>query len=229
MGWKRRPAKTPNNMFNLEHSIAEWRRQMLAAGIQTPVPLEELEIHLREETERQMATGLNQQAAFVFAVQKLGSANTVQTEFMKIDKSQGALKWKLTEFFLMAITILLPLFMGGTVVKRASFIDLTATQEMSSLAALAVFSLLAWSGRLGYRFLPFIENRRIRDAILLSCCVPLMLWWVVFFNLIVPRHDFTMGGFLVAFTWAFFTPAGAAIGLHWGIETAARKKVAAAV
>jgi len=36
-------------MFSLEKSISEWRRQMLAAGIKTPVPLEELEIHLREE------------------------------------------------------------------------------------------------------------------------------------------------------------------------------------
>ncbi len=30
-------------MFDLENAIADWRRQMLAAGIQTPVPLEELE------------------------------------------------------------------------------------------------------------------------------------------------------------------------------------------
>jgi hypothetical protein len=73
--------------------------------------------------------------------------------------------------------------------------------------------------------LPVIETRRIRDAILFSCCVPLMLWWVVFFRLILPRHDFTMGEFLVAFTWAFFTPAGACIGLIWGMETAARKNI----
>jgi hypothetical protein len=46
-------------MFNLEQSIIEWRKQMLAAGIKTPVPLDELEIHLREEIERQMASGLD--------------------------------------------------------------------------------------------------------------------------------------------------------------------------
>ena len=40
-------------MFDLEQSIADLRRQMLAAGIKTPVPLEELEIHLREEIEQQ--------------------------------------------------------------------------------------------------------------------------------------------------------------------------------
>jgi len=32
-------------MFNLEQAIADWRQKMLAAGIETPVPLEELELH----------------------------------------------------------------------------------------------------------------------------------------------------------------------------------------
>ncbi len=44
-------------MFDLEESIADWRKQMLAAGIKSPVPPEELEIHLREEIERQMQPG----------------------------------------------------------------------------------------------------------------------------------------------------------------------------
>ena len=52
-----------------KQSIAEWRKQMLAAGIKTPVPLEELEIHLREEIERQMQSGMNEQASFISAVQ----------------------------------------------------------------------------------------------------------------------------------------------------------------
>ena len=215
-------------MFDLEQSIADWRRQMLAAGIQTPVPLEELEIHLREDIAQQMKTGSNQQDAFTSAVQKLGSAHTVQNEFQKVDKIQGALKWKLMETFLVLVTILVPLLVGGCVLKRASFADMTAAEEMSGLAAVAAFSLLACSGRLGHQFLPVIRTRRIRDAILYSCFVPLMLWWVVFFNLVVPRYDFTMGEFLVTFIWAFFTPAGACIGLHWGIETAARKKNTAA-
>jgi hypothetical protein len=215
-------------MFDLEQSVAEWRKQMLAAGIKTPVPLEELECHLREEIERQMKTGSNQPDAFTSAVQQLGPANTVQNEFIKVDQIHSALNWKLTEIGLTLATILVPLLFGGIVLKRAGYIDMTAAEQLSCLAALAAFSLLAWSGRLGHRWLPAIPNRRSRDALLFSCCVPLMLWWVVFFRLIVPRHDFTMGEFLVTFMWAFFTPAGACVGLHWGIETAARKKVARA-
>jgi hypothetical protein len=39
-------------MFDLEQSIATWRRQMLDAGIKAPVPLEELESHLRDDIEQ---------------------------------------------------------------------------------------------------------------------------------------------------------------------------------
>src|ERR1700689_4723551 len=59
-------------MFNLEKSISEWRKQMLAAGIKTPVPLEELEIHLREEIELQLKLGLRELEAFNFAAEKIG-------------------------------------------------------------------------------------------------------------------------------------------------------------
>jgi hypothetical protein len=76
-------------MFNLEQSITNWRKQMLAAGIKTPVPLEELEIHLREEIEQQMKSGLNEQEAFISAVKKIGQAVTLKTEFSKIGKTKG--------------------------------------------------------------------------------------------------------------------------------------------
>jgi hypothetical protein len=61
-------------MFDLEPVIAEWRKQMLAAGIKTPVPLEELEIHLREDIEQQMKTGLSAPAAFNLASARMAMA-----------------------------------------------------------------------------------------------------------------------------------------------------------
>ncbi len=70
-------------MFDLEQSIADWRKQMFIAGIKTPVPLEELENHLREEIERQVKSGLNGQAAFNSAIKKIGSADRLQQEFQK--------------------------------------------------------------------------------------------------------------------------------------------------
>ena len=74
-------------MFNLEQSIAEWRQQMLAAGIKTPVPLEELEGHLREEIERQMQAGVIAQSAFDIAAGQIGKAPVVKIEFTKIERN----------------------------------------------------------------------------------------------------------------------------------------------
>ncbi len=70
-------------MFNLEKSIADWRKQMLAAGVKSPVPLEELEIHLREEIERQMRSGTEAQPAIEAAIQKMGRTDALKHEFQK--------------------------------------------------------------------------------------------------------------------------------------------------
>ena len=71
-------------MFNLEQAIADWRQKMLAAGIETPVPLEELELHLREEMERQVRTGVDEKEAFEKATQSIGEAQTLKAEFKKV-------------------------------------------------------------------------------------------------------------------------------------------------
>ena len=60
---------------------------MLAAGIKSPVPLEELESHLREEIERQMKSGLTKNLAFEAAVQQLGQAKMLRTEFKKVERT----------------------------------------------------------------------------------------------------------------------------------------------
>ena len=77
-------------MFNLEEKIVEWRKQMLAAGIQTPVPLEELENHLREDIERQMQSGVSEQTAFERASAQIGRAEPIKLEFKKVG---GFLGW----------------------------------------------------------------------------------------------------------------------------------------
>lgn len=75
-------------MFNLESSIVDWRKQMFAAGIKSPVPLEELEIHLRDEIERQMKSGLSAQPAFESAAHRIGQAGSIKSEFAKVDRTK---------------------------------------------------------------------------------------------------------------------------------------------
>jgi hypothetical protein len=74
-------------MFEFEKSVGAWRQQMLAAGIQTPAPLEELEIHLREEIERQVKSGLNEQKAFEISVRLVGQPKMLKSEFKKSERT----------------------------------------------------------------------------------------------------------------------------------------------
>ncbi len=76
-------------MFDLEQSIGIWRRQMLTAGITAPVPLEELEIHLREEIERQTKSGLSEANAFAVAIREIGQGHALHNEFTKVTIGQS--------------------------------------------------------------------------------------------------------------------------------------------
>jgi len=71
-------------MFNLEQSTVQWRQQMLDAGLKRPTLLDELESHLREETARQMKSGVAAQNAFEIAVAQIGQADALKQEFEKI-------------------------------------------------------------------------------------------------------------------------------------------------
>jgi hypothetical protein len=75
-------------MFDLDKAIAEWRQQMLAAGITTPVPLDELESHLRDDVEQQVRSGVSPQQAFNAAVQQLGYAKELEAEFGKSGRTK---------------------------------------------------------------------------------------------------------------------------------------------
>jgi hypothetical protein len=74
-------------MFNLKQFIADWRQQMLAAGIKSPVPLEELESHLHEDIERQVEAGLNEQTAFEISVRQIGQPKMLKSEFKKSERT----------------------------------------------------------------------------------------------------------------------------------------------
>ena len=71
-------------MFDIEQSIAEWRRQMVAAGIAEPEPLNELEMHLRADIASLVKVGKPEPEAFELARSRLGSGTAVRLEFDKI-------------------------------------------------------------------------------------------------------------------------------------------------
>src|ERR1035438_7506336 len=135
-------------MFDLEKSIADWRKQMLAAGLQTPVPLEELEIHLREEIERQKKFGRSETEAFETAVQNIGRAQAVQNEFGKVKAADEERRWKEGQIWSGAILGLLQLSLISAVLFNS---EMNFGQRMSGLAAMATSFLLVAGGRLSHR------------------------------------------------------------------------------
>jgi len=75
-------------MFDLEAKIAEWRKQMRAAGVEQGEEIEELETHLREEIERRMRIGATAQEAFELACREVGPASILGAEFDKVSKTK---------------------------------------------------------------------------------------------------------------------------------------------
>ncbi len=137
-------------MFDLEQTIAEWRRQMRAAGIQTPVPLEELESHLREEIERQMKSGLSEAAAFQTAVQRIGQAQAVQNEFKKVERKGEARDGKLLKTLAVVLTSSVALGMGCIVLFQDSFAARLTVGMMLGFELPVILLALVKSGLLNY-------------------------------------------------------------------------------
>jgi hypothetical protein len=100
-------------MFNLEQAIAEWRQQMLSAGIQSPVPLEELESHLREEIERQIKVGADGQQAFETAATNLGHAKPLEIEFKRVETENWNHPLAWSAWVLFVISFFLPAHRWG--------------------------------------------------------------------------------------------------------------------
>lgn len=76
--------KQKADMFNLEQSIAEWRRQMTAGGVKTPMPLDEFESHLREDIGNLLSAGMSEDQAFKLAASRIGNPGPLKTEFTKL-------------------------------------------------------------------------------------------------------------------------------------------------
>ena len=210
-------------MFNLEQSIAEWREQMLAAGIKFPQPLEELENHLREDIERQMKSGLSGQQVFASAVQKVGPANALKTEFKRAGHSIPMRLVQLTGIACAAIAgvFFLWILANLLVIREAGL-----AERILGLIAVA-FVVSSWSH--GHKFLPVIRDLHARASIGFACCLASIGEMVVFIKFVLPsfldvpaRSDLPVGRLLLAFLAACGVMAILA-GLVHGLEKAARQ------
>ena len=96
-------------MFKLEQAIADWRREMAAEGITSALALDELEDHLRDEIERQIYLGANEENAYRAAVASIGRADALKAEFAKVEKGNRRQRrtWFRTFYFASVAFVLL--------------------------------------------------------------------------------------------------------------------------
>jgi hypothetical protein len=216
-------------MFSLEQAIAEWRRQMLAAGIKTPVPLDELESHLREDMEQQMRSGLSAPQAFEVAVQRIGQADALKAEFKKAGGTKQTREQKLARLVLClaGLSYCWLLLMGKYGLLKA---EMSLTARLLGLAAVAVSVTAVFSGQYAYRFLPALPDKRVRTAIQIVCFLPAVVWLPVYAYVVLPRWDFdgfNIGPLIAATLWTL-AALPVAVSLWKGLDEAASRQTAMA-
>jgi hypothetical protein len=207
-------------MFDLQKSINDWRLQMLAAGVKYPAPLDELELHLREEIERLTESGLDEPAAFAAAVKNLGPAQSLHDEFKKVKTTLSRRQWLAFEILFLFNALVYPLMLGANafLVRDGGFSGMNFGQQVSSVAAGFTFSLFAFGLRFFCLRFPILLTQRIRDVLF----IPILGWLVVFGWGIMPHCNFEASTRSVVSLWGF-APFGLLIGWIWAYATSSRK------
>jgi hypothetical protein len=214
------------DMFDLEQSIAEWRRQMMAAGIKSPVPLEELESHLREDTAQQMQSGLSAQQAFGTATKQIGQALELKKEFKKIGAPIETQKIiKLAGVICVAVALFCPLFMFLPFLLAHELSLMTRMPALAILAITVATSVLSW--RYNHKLLPVIRNQPLRRAVGIVCYGGCLLWMrfgIFHFppgGLHLQSRSILLPLFIFGLEWVVMAILG---GVGHGLEKAAAKK-----
>ena len=76
-------------MFELEQQIKTWRVELERKRVGGPDILDELESHLREQFARLHGRGMSDAESFRIAVNKLGPADHIKHEFLKLRNERG--------------------------------------------------------------------------------------------------------------------------------------------
>jgi len=212
-------------MFDLEKSIADWRQQMLAAGIKSPMPLEELENHLREDIAERKKSGLSEPLAFAWAVQRIGSADTLNAEFLKCsgrkERRDQLLKRFMLGYFSVAYGAIKLMGIHAFFKSDMSLAWRLAGWADIAFFALIVVSLLGW--RWSRRAFPVIPSQRVRRAVGVGFSLIGLASLMALRNFILPNSQLAQGAGLVMVLWFFTLMPTLAVVLA-GLEDAAKLK-----
>jgi hypothetical protein len=212
-------------MFDLEKAIEEWQRQMRAAGIRTPAPLDELESHLREDVATQMTAGCEASQAFQRAVSSLGAPAALQAEFAsaRLPREHRDRTLRLCCLAAGALVYACPLLLNASRILG----QMDSADGRLAMAAFALTLLSLFAGFPACRFLPVIAEPRTRTRIQALSFIPILVWFVVLTFGMVPRLECGVGHLSMLTLWAF-SPLGVYAGVVFGLDEAARRSVSAA-
>jgi hypothetical protein len=203
-------------MFNLNKAISEWRQQLAAGGIKTREDLDELESHLREDAEQQMHSGSDPESAFRNAVRRMGAAGRLQEEFSKFE-TKRARKLKADRFCLGIASIMILLIGMLGLLNR----ELQSRERLLVAGATLASVIFLRSGRYISAILPALSRRQTQIAHIISGSA-LFAWLMIYFYVVLPHCNFSMGEVVVATIWAM-TPCTMFGGITSGVNEAAFK------
>ncbi len=160
-------------MFNLEQSIAEWRRRMISAGIKSPGVLDELESHVREDVEQQMRSGATAEQAFRAAVQRVGAAENLKVEFAKVIRP-GA---RLSHSTMRACCFAVAAFVFAVETWTLLIYDITVPERVFGLGLVALIAgFIGALPDLNRLLGPGLRGRSLREAIITVCNCAAVVW-----------------------------------------------------
>jgi hypothetical protein len=208
-------------MFNLETAIVQWRHQMSGSGVRNG-RLVELESHLREHVQEQVARGVAQEKAFAVAVQALGDPRILAREFGRAGSQRSP--GQIIMITLAALFVAFVLFLGGA----ATFVCYTQPVERLTMVTAVLCTLaVAFNWRLLLRVLPPIPSTGKRlwmITVAMGVCFGIATFYC---QVIVPHFSGPGEGLMPAL--GYFTMIPVAIGFCCviGFEEAARRHKAA--
>jgi hypothetical protein len=177
---------------------------MTEAGVKTPVPLDELESHLRDAVEDRIRVGLTEAQAFDAATQQLGHAIEIKSEFQKVAMSKlpWGHKWG-DRYGLWVVACLNGLYIAVWMCHLFVYPFFSGSERALGFVGLAAMSLGLFAGCLLIpRVWPVFDNERIESALVSMCVISGAAWFAFFGRFILPRFEFTPGELRVAILWA---------------------------
>jgi CubicO group peptidase (beta-lactamase class C family) len=205
---------------DLEASIAAWRKRLLAAGLDTPELLDELESHLRDGIEAQLGDGLSEEQAFTSAAQKIGVPAEIREEFVKAAAEQEERLWRRGQISLLVLAGAVQLAIAGGLLGSS---EMLPHEKLSALAALGISSCLAAVVRSGHRFFPAIAVQRKRQAAEVGIGLVIYAVAGVMARIFLVDEQASFGAFVVKMLWVCCPPLAVYFGIIGGFEAASRR------